>query len=191
MDRISRQYGEPGPGRHLLSWARAGDEIVAFCRIVRRLPLFISQFTDHQATTYLAFFYRPHQGKSISLPVIHNLLFTISKYAFTLVRLLPPHVEQSIATSALSQLVNSLVSRWREWVTNISKEVNENGEMYPYSSVVGWGQNFSELVDPDRNTPERCPDPAPIRELAATISVVRDTFVTQIGWLAGPGGAMR
>jgi hypothetical protein len=63
--------------------------------------------------------------------------------------------------------------------------------MYPYTSVVGWGQNFNELVDPERNTPERCPDPGPIRELAATISAIRDTFAAQIGWLAGPGGGMR
>lgn len=144
-----------------------------------------------QASTYLAFFYTSHNGLPSSLPTLHNLLYTITKYTLTLVRLLPPHVGQSSATSSLSQLVNALVMRWREWVTNISKDVNEKGEMYPYSSVVAWGQNFQELVDPERNAIEGCPDPAPIRELVATISAIRDTFAAQLGWLAGPGGAMR
>lgn len=37
MDRISRQYGEPGPGRYLLSWGRAINDITIFSRTVRQL----------------------------------------------------------------------------------------------------------------------------------------------------------
>lgn len=34
MERIFRQYGEPGEGRYHLGWSRAEREITGFCKTV-------------------------------------------------------------------------------------------------------------------------------------------------------------
>lgn len=141
--------------------------------------------------TYLAFFYSSRLNAAVDLTTLHNLLFSVTKSATNLVRLLPPRVEQSAATTSLSQLANTLVLRWREWVTTISSNVNEKGEIYPHSTVVSWAQNFRDLVDVSRTRPEQCPDPEHITGLIHTISTIRDTFAAQVGWLIGPGGGMR
>ena len=113
----------------------------------------------------------------VDLGTLHTLLYSITRHILALLRIAPPSIDNSEATSSVSALANLVIAKWAQWVDALIASVGQ-AEMYPQSTVAAWAANLDAIVQGG----EEGHAAAFARELAPA----KDRFEAEVGWMMGP-----
>ncbi|GFZ43656.1 hypothetical protein JCM24511_01376 [Saitozyma sp. JCM 24511] len=195
VEKVKRAYGWIGTTSEVdkeRSWTRSTKEIEAFCST---------------ASTYLSFFSSP--SNQLATSTLHTFLSALTAHILTLLRLMPSSA-QTAPRGPLLRLGETILPAWDAWLSNLSDEVNNRGEMYPHSLVSSWADNLDSLANaasvpqaassgwsastwsspltstwghPTANPAQ--PSHPLVDAFVSAVRPIRDRFLTQLGWLIG------
>jgi hypothetical protein len=129
----------------------------------------------------------------------------------TLLRLIPSSA-QTAPRGPLLRIGEAILPAWNAWLSNLSDEVNNRGEMYPHSLVSSWADNLDSLANANAaSVPQAAssgwsastwsspltstwgaptanptqPSHPLVDAFVSAVKPIRDRFLTQLGWLIG------
>ncbi|WVR05997.1 hypothetical protein IAU60_003025 [Kwoniella sp. DSM 27419] len=110
-------------------WERVRGDVESFC---------------HTAATYIRYITSANYKQAFTdTDALFPFLHAITAHVRPLLRLVPPSAPSSHPVFELAQMILSV---WNNWISSISLDVNENGGMFPYSTVSNWADAFEALT---------------------------------------------
>lgn len=148
-----------------------------------------------QASTYLSFF--SSSSKTPSDPhATHQLLHTITTDVLLLLAYVPP--ESSTELKPIKQLLDlakALLEQWTGWITDLSREVNQNGSMFPHSLATQWADGLDSIAQPTPKvtsptwsvfgSEQPVMDNHLVSSFRQAMAPLRQSFYSDLGWVIG------
>lgn len=147
---------------------------------------------DVQASTYLSFF--TTSNKTPSDPhTTQQLLQTITTDILLLLAYVPPDTStDQTPIKQLLDLAKSLLERWTTWISDVSREVNQSGSMFPHSLAVQWADGLDAVATaklPCHSwmdiSSEAQMDNHLVSSFRQALGPLRQKFYTELGWVIG------
>ena len=97
-----------------------------------------------QASTYISFF-STSAGKSPADPhITHQLLHAITVDTTFLLGYVTPNTSTELSPiKQLLDLAKTLLDKRATWITDLSRDINQDGNMYPHSLVSHWADGLA------------------------------------------------
>jgi hypothetical protein len=146
---------------------------------------------DIQANTYVSFFASTQTDTPSDPHVIHQLLHTLTRDIFFLLPFVPSDSPtEEPPTKTLLDLAKKLLAQWNSWLINLSREVNQNGSMYPHPMVTQWADGLDMIVGA---RPPAWPtfgmdqggDGHLVTSFRQAFGPIRGKFYAELGWVIG------
>ncbi|WRT64271.1 uncharacterized protein IL334_001202 [Kwoniella shivajii] len=161
-------------------WERVRSEVEVFCRT---------------ASTYIRYFTSSSKSP-IDTQSIFTFLEPLTTHLQTVLRLVPSAAASSNPVLDLAKLVLSV---WTLWLSNLLTEVNQQGGMYPHSTVSHWAETLDRLTASvigtvtahDSHWSSSTTNPSSIvnaffeESFRQALIPVRHRFLNEVGWLIG------
>lgn len=150
---------------------------------------------DNQASTYLSFY--SSSSKTPTDPhSTHQLLQTITTDVLTLLAYVPPETSTELKPiKQLLDLAKALLEQWTGWITDLQREVNQNGSMFPQSLASQWADGLDAIVNPTPKltsptwsmfgSEQSEEDNHLVSSFRQAMAPLRQSFYSDLGWVIG------
>ncbi|WVO17270.1 hypothetical protein L204_104962 [Cryptococcus depauperatus] len=197
LERTTGRLSSPLPFSGALSearrWDRATSTVEEYC---------------HMVSTYVQYALSHPQKGAIGTQALFTFLQPITFHLIAILALIPSpaRLDQSSLPCPAPLVLNfakMLLSAWSSWISELSSDVNDKGEMHPHSTVTHWAETLDQVAlgsfigqtvtissmghwsssTPDSGLPQR--ESALVVSFREAFSSMRDEFLAQVGWLIG------